>query len=72
MSCVITVFYDQVLYFKNTMDFTFECVPLMVFMRCLFSCMYVMIMYKWAHPIEGPGTDGQPDSDGQENRDEFP
>merc|ERR1712099_3527 len=47
-------------YFKNMTDFIFECVPMMVFMLCFFGWMDVMILYKWVHPIEGPGTNGPP------------
>merc|ERR1719413_91805 len=33
---------------------------MMVFMLCFFGWMDVMILYKWVHPIEGPGTNGPP------------
>merc|ERR1712048_610606 len=52
--------WSNAFYFKNMTDFIFECVPMMVFMLCFFGWMDVMILYKWVHPIEGPGTNGPP------------
>jgi len=42
-------FYD-----KNTIDFVFECIPMMIFMVCFFGWMDYMILYKWTHPIDNP------------------
>merc|ERR1711920_115102 len=52
--------WSNAFYFKNMTDFIFECVPMMIFMLCFFGWMDVMILYKWVHPIEGPGTNGPP------------
>merc|ERR1711990_1426018 len=37
-----------------------ECIPMFVFMICFFGFMDFMIVYKWTHVIEGPGTAGPP------------
>jgi V-type H+-transporting ATPase subunit a len=38
----------------NTLDFFFECVPMMVFMVCFFGFMDYMILYKWVTPMDNP------------------
>jgi len=39
---------------RNTTDFAFECIPMMVFMVCFFGYMDFMILYKWVTPMANP------------------
>merc|ERR1712032_1198181 len=60
MTVGVLLRWSNAFYFNNMTDFIFECLPMMVFMLCFFGWMDVMILYKWVHPIEGPGTNGPP------------
>jgi len=45
---------------RSKTDLICECIPMFVFMICFFGFMDFMILYKWTHVIEGPGTHGPP------------
>eukprot|EP00929_Paragymnodinium_shiwhaense_P069471 TRINITY_DN3502_c0_g1_i1.p1 TRINITY_DN3502_c0_g1~~TRINITY_DN3502_c0_g1_i1.p1 ORF type:complete len:836 (+),score=230.49 TRINITY_DN3502_c0_g1_i1:131-2638(+) len=46
--------FSNALYEGSTVDFLFECCPMMVFMLCFFGFMDWMILYKWVYPIPNP------------------
>jgi V-type H+-transporting ATPase subunit a len=51
---------SNALHDKSMTDLICECIPMFVFMICFFGFMDFMIVYKWTHVIEGPGTAGPP------------
>lgn len=46
--------FSNAIYEKNLVDFSCECIPMMVFMLCFFGFMDYMILYKWVTPMDNP------------------
>jgi len=54
MTVGVLLRWSNAFYWKSMTDFLCECVPMMVFMVCIFGWMDWMILYKWTHVIDNP------------------